>query len=184
MNDRQESVADDRIWDFRPHWLMLVRPSILAFVGLALFKYGRDYALSRSGGVEVERFLRALEPLIGGAGLRALREWGEFACLLALLLFFGTPLLWALAVRATTVLRVDGRQIVWRRGVFARAITQIEIGELVGVNVYESLIGRIFGFGTVDVETRGEDRLVVRFLENARGFAGLVLDAKRRSRGQ
>ncbi len=93
---------------------------------------------------------------------------------------FGLPLFWALAVRAATILRVDGQQIIWRRGVFARDITQVEIGEVVGVNVYETFIGRILGFGTVDIETRGNDRLVAYMIANARGFAGLVLDFKHR----
>ena len=83
-----------------------------------------------------------------------------------------------LAVRAATLLWVDEEQIIWRRGVFARKITQVEIGEIVGVNVSQSLLGRLLGYGDVDVETRGADRLVEKCLANARGFAGLVLDLK------
>jgi hypothetical protein len=181
IEDRDRATV--RIWDFRLHWLMLVQPCVTALIGLALYKYGHDFAQSRAGARDVDELLRDLEPALGPNGLRNLRDWAEPASLLVVLLVFGSPLLWALAVRATTILRVDGPQILWQRGVFARRITQVEIGEIVGVNVDESLIGRIFGFGTVDVETRGEDRLFANFIENARGFAGLVLDAKRRARG-
>ena len=180
MAMRDPEYDTDRVWDFKPHWVTLARPILLALLGLGLYKFGRDFAQSRAGMLETDRLLRGIEPMIGADGVKQLVKFAEPASIGVVVLVFGLPLFWALAVRAATILRVDGQQIIWRRGVFARDITQVEIGEVVGVNVYETFIGRILGFGTVDIETRGNDRLIAYMIANARGFAGLVLDFKHR----
>ena len=59
----------------------------------------------------------------------------------------GWPLIWALAVNATTIIEIDERQIVFSAGVFARQIRQVEIREMVGINVLESMSGRMLGYG-------------------------------------
>jgi uncharacterized membrane protein YdbT with pleckstrin-like domain len=92
----------------------------------------------------------------------------------------GWPLVWALAVNATTIIEVDERQIVFCAGVFARQIRQVEIREIVGISVLESMSGRVLGYGTIDVETRGYDRLVTHVIGRARELAGFVLWLKRR----
>ncbi len=170
----------ERVWAFRAHWVTLLYPLLIALVGVAIFKFGRDFFVSRKGELFASDMLRALEPAIGAENVHALEKYAEPASIVVLALLFGLPLAKAWIVRATTSLGVDGRQILYRRGVIARDITQIEIGEIVGVNVSESLLGRLLGFGTVDIETRGEDRLVMDLVGNARGFAGLVLDLKHR----
>ncbi len=181
MSDRNREDDADGVWEFTPHWLTLVRPGLLALAGLALYKLGHDFVESRAGAVEIGRLLREfVEPALGAARIKQALEYAQPASIGVVAFVFGLPLLWALVVRATTILRVDGQQIIWQRGVFARDITQLEIGEVVGVNVYETFIGRILGFGTVDIETRGDDRLIANMIANARGFAGLVLDFKHR----
>jgi uncharacterized membrane protein YdbT with pleckstrin-like domain len=169
-----------RIWEFRPHWVTLLRPFSIALIGVVIFKFGSDFFASRQGAAFSSDILRGLKPAIGPRGVTALESYAEPLSILLLTLLFGLPLLKAWILRATTCLAVDDRQILWRRGIIARDITQIEIGEIVGVNVYESVLGRILGYGTVDIETRGEDRLVMHTVGGARGFAGLVLDIKHR----
>ena len=169
-----------RTWEFRPHWVTLVPPLSIALIGVIVFKFGRDFLVSHEGIAFANDLLRALEPAIGREAVAALEKYAEPGSILILALLFGSPLLKAWIVRATIRLAVDDRQILFRRGVIARDITQIEIGEIVGVNVYESVLGRLLGYGKVDIETRGEDRLVMDTVSNARGFAGLVLDIKHR----
>ncbi len=181
MVERNRDENVDGVWEFKPHWVTLGRPFLFALLGLALFKFGRDFVDSRAGATEIDRLLREVaEPVMGANGVKQLLKYAMPASIGLVVVAFELPLLWALAVRVTTILRVDGRQIIWQRGVFARDITQIEIGEVVGVNVYETFVGRLMGFGTVDIETRGNDRLVANLIANARGFAGLVLDFKHR----
>ncbi len=176
MTDRDAT----RVWEFRPHWVVLVRPLLFALIGVAIFIFGRQFATSRHGESLIDEFIRAAQPLLGEDGTRTLLKSAEPLSIALLALFFGLPLLGALIRRASTSITVDGWQIIFRRGILARAITQVEIGEVVGVNVTQTVLGRLLGFGTIDVETRGEDRLFVRGIGDARGFAGLVLDSKRR----
>jgi len=170
----------DRIYEFRPHWVTLMSPVLLAIFGVVVFKFGRDFFLSREGQLLIDGVFGSFEPAIGRKGVEELESYAGPIAIFGLILLFGLPFLSAYLVRATTVLSVDPRQIIWRRGVLIRDVTQIEIGEIVGVNVSQTLMGRMLGYGTVDVETRGEDRLVMRLMDDARGFAGLVLDFKHR----
>lgn len=151
-----------RTWEFKPHWVTLVPPFLIALIGVIIFKFGRDFMVSREGAAFANDILRVLEPAIGPEAVAA------------------SPLLKAWIVRATTRLAVDDRQVRFGRGAIARVVTQVEIGEIVAVNVYQSVPGRILGYGTVDIETRGEDRLVMDTVGDPRGFAELVLDIKRR----
>jgi hypothetical protein len=176
MTDR----GADGPWEFKPHWLTLFGPAVRAIIGVVLYKFARDFFTSSQGEALLGPGLLQLGQTFGAPVVRTIERFAEPVGVGFLLLFFILPLGWAWLVRETTQFSVDHRQIIWRRGVIARAITQVEIGEIVGVNVYESIMGRLFGYGTVDVETRGEDRLVAKMLDGARGFAGLVLDLKHR----
>ena len=169
-----------RTWEFRRHWGTLVPSFLIALIGVIIFKFGRDFMVSREGVAFASDILRVLEPAIGPQAVAALEKYAEPGSILILALLFGAPLLKAWVLRATTCLAVDDRQVLFRRGTIARNITQVEIGEIVGVNVYQSVPGRILGYGTVDIETRGEDRLVMDAVGNPRGFARLVLDIKHR----
>ncbi|HMK89133.1 MAG TPA: PH domain-containing protein [Methylocystis sp.] len=172
------SDGETRVHEFRQHWVTLLGPFLLLLAGLAIFKYGRDFFLSREGRLLLSGLFGTFEPMLGPQGVKTLEEIAEPVVIIFLILVFALPFVSAYVVRATTRLGVDSHQIIWRRGVFARDITQIEIGEIVGVNVSQTLLGRLLNFGDVDVETRGEDRLVMRVMDDARAFAGLVLDYK------
>jgi len=169
-----------RTWEFRPHWVALVRPFLIALIGVIVFVLGRDFMVSREGAAFANHMFRVLEPAIGPQAVAALEKYAEPGSIFILALLFGLPLLKAWIARATTRLAVDDRQVLFQRGAIARDVTQIEIGEIVAVNVYQSVLGRILNYGTVDIETRGEDRLVMNTVGNPRGFAELVLDIKRR----
>ncbi len=178
MSERNLERETPSFWEFKRHWVTLVRPVFIALLGVVIYKYGHDFANSRAGAHELDEFLRGIESIIGVGGANWLLKAGTPVAIGVLTILFGFPLAWALAVRATTLLDVDNQQILWRRGVFAQTVTQIEIGEVVGVNVSQTFVGRLLGYGTVDIETRGNDRLLAHFIGNARGFAGLVLDMK------
>ena len=169
-----------RTWEFKPHWVTLLLPFLIALIGVIIFEFAREFMVSREGAAFANDILRVLEPAIGPEAVAALEKYAERGSILILALLFGSPLLKAWIVRATTRLAVDDRQVLFGRGAIARVVTQVEIGEIVAVNVYQSVLGRILGYGKVDIETRGEDRLVMDTVGDPRGFAELVLDIKRR----
>lgn len=135
MSERQT----ERVCELRPNWVTLVGPLLLAPIGVAVFKYGRDFFTSREGVLLQNGVFGSIEPVIGPDGVKMPENSAEPAAIILLFLLFGLPLIRALILRATTSLGVDSRQIIRRRGVIARDITRIEIGEIVGVNVSQSL---------------------------------------------
>ena len=159
---------------FKPHWLMLVRPLLIAFAGVVMLRFLREWLPDYSRFID-DAFLRA------GLGYENISAAG-IAVQLAIVALIFWPLIKALAVRATSRLELYDDQIVWRRGVFNRYVEEIEIAEIVGINLFESITGRIFRFSTVLIDTRGRDTLVMPMIGGGRTFADQALEAKRRLR--
>jgi hypothetical protein len=101
---------------FKPHWVTLVVPFLFALIGVIIFKFARDFMVSREGVAFANDILRALESVIGPEAVAALKKYAELGSILILALLFGPPLLKAWLVRATTRLAVDDRQILFQRG--------------------------------------------------------------------
>jgi uncharacterized membrane protein YdbT with pleckstrin-like domain len=165
---------------YRRHWVTLVQPMMIAAIGLGLLEISTEFYHSAVGIGFIVAALREIGSAVGPVG--QYWAWQGLAPLVicAIVWICGWPLIWALAVNATTIIEVDERQIVFCAGVFARQIRQVEIREIVGINVFESMTGRALGYGTIDVETRGYDRLVTHMIGAARELAGFVLWLKRR----
>ena len=180
MNDESFTNAGPAPRRYRRHWVTLVQPMMIAAIGLGLLKISTEFYHSAVGIRFVVAALREIGSAVGPVGQHW--AWQGLAPLVICVIVWicGWPLVWALAVNATTIIEVDERQIVFCAGVFARQIRQVEIREIVGINVFESMTGRALGYGTIDMETRGCDRLVTHMIGAARELAGFVLWLKRR----
>jgi uncharacterized membrane protein YdbT with pleckstrin-like domain len=180
MNDESFTNAGPAPRRYRRHWVTLVQPMMIAAIGLGLLKISTEFYHSAVGIRFVVAALREIGSAVGPVDQHW--AWQGLAPLVICVIVWicGWPLVWALAVNATTIIEVDERQIVFCAGVFARQIRQVEIREIVGISVLESMSGRVLGYGTIDVETRGYDRLVTHVIGRARELAGFVLWLKRR----
>ncbi len=159
---------------FKPHWIMLAKPLLIAFAGVVMLRFFREWQPSYWRFID-DAFLRA------GMGHENIPA-ALAAVQLGIVVLIFWPLIKALAVRATSRLELYDDQIVWRRGVFNRYVEEIEIAEIVGVNLFESITGRVFGFSTVLIDTRGRDTLVMPMIGGGRTFVDQALEAKRRLR--
>jgi uncharacterized membrane protein YdbT with pleckstrin-like domain len=84
-------------------------------------------------------------------------------------------------VKATTEIGVTDTRLVYKRGLVARAVGEINIDRIEGVNVLQGILGRIFGYGRVMVRGMGVGEVVlppiaqpIRFkkaIEKARSLA-------------
>jgi uncharacterized membrane protein YdbT with pleckstrin-like domain len=180
MNDESFANAGPAPRRYRRHWVTLVQPIMIAAIGLGLLKISTEFYQSAVGIGFIAAVLRQIGSAVGPEG--QYWAWQGLAPLVicAIVWICGWPLIWALAVNATTIIEIDERQIVFCAGVFARQIRQVEIREIVGINVLESMSGRMLGYGTIDVETRGYDRLVTHMIGAARELSGFVLWLKQR----
>jgi uncharacterized membrane protein YdbT with pleckstrin-like domain len=159
---------------FKPHWIMLAKPLLIAFAGVVMLRIFREGLQDYSRFI-YDAFLRA------GLGYENISA-ALAAVQLGIVALIFWPLIKARAVRATWRFELCDEQIVWRHGVFNRYVEEIEIAEIVGVNLFESITGRIFGFSTVLIDTRGRDTLVMPMIGGGRTFANQALEAKRRLR--
>jgi uncharacterized membrane protein YdbT with pleckstrin-like domain len=64
-------------------------------------------------------------------------------------------------VKATTEIGVTDCRLVYKRGLVARAVGEINIDRIEGVNVLQGILGRIFGYGRVMVRGMGVGEVVL-----------------------
>ncbi len=60
-----------------------------------------------------------------------------------------------LLMRLSTVVAVTERRVIFRRGIIARRVDEINIDRIEGCVVYQSIIGRCFDYGMVVVRGTG-----------------------------
>lgn len=73
-------------------------------------------------------------------------------------LFTGVfALLFWLARAKTTQITVTDRDVVLRSGLLSRSSTHVALGSIRTVNVYQSLMHRIFGVGNLEIFTAGDE---------------------------
>ena len=84
-------------------------------------------------------------------------------------------------IKATTEIGITDCRLVYKRGLVSRAVGEINIDRIEGVNVLQGILGRIFGYGRVMVRGMGVGEVVlppiaqpIRFkkaIEKARSMA-------------
>jgi uncharacterized membrane protein YdbT with pleckstrin-like domain len=123
-----------------PHWLVYLRALLLLVLAVAA------YIAATAGSGDPSLVLRILAAAL---------------LLLALIAWFH-----AFLTRATTELAVTDRRIVFKRGLIRRHTVEMNTAKVESVDVDQSILGRIFGYGTVTVRGTGGS------IEPLRGIAG------------
>jgi uncharacterized membrane protein YdbT with pleckstrin-like domain len=76
----------------------------------------------------------------------------------------------ALIRRATTELAVTDRRVIYKSGVFARHTLEMNCSKVESVDVDQSILGRIFGFGTIIVRGTGGSLEPIRMISDPLTF--------------
>ncbi|WP_158085655.1 PH domain-containing protein [Henriciella aquimarina] len=108
--------------------------------------------------------------------------WGEFHWLWyarawAALIIFGILIIgiiyfiYEMLRLKTTEFAVTSRRIVMKRGILSAHVDQLSLSSIEGADLDQGIIGRIFGFGSLEIEGRGEGE--IRFPPMARPGAFL-----------
>jgi uncharacterized membrane protein YdbT with pleckstrin-like domain len=118
----------------RLHWIVFVRGLLLAAIGLVLLLYGYD--TQRVGRDDVASVL-----VVAGA----------------LLLFVGAVLvLNAWFHRWITEIAVTTHRVIYKTGFVRRHTVEMNMDKVETVDVDQSLLGRMLGFGTIRVRGTGQ----------------------------
>jgi membrane protein YdbS with pleckstrin-like domain len=120
--------SDERItFETHLHWIVYLVPVTMIAVGVAAF-------------------------------IVAVGERGESVAAILLILFFPIGILALFPTwirRATTEIAVTTRRIVYKRGWISRQTIEISFNRIESLDIKQSVLGRIFDFGTVIIRGTG-----------------------------
>ena len=82
----------------------------------------------------------------------------------------------------TTEIGVTSHRFVEKKGLFSLRSNEIALPNIEGVKVEQSLLGRIFGYGTVRIEGTGVDAVTTPTIADPVGFVRAIQTAKEHAR--
>lgn len=158
MDYIRQSISDDEelIHIAQFHWMYVVSAllSLLFSVILALF---------------IMYMAIRFEPIIFGAlphdlgFIDTVRALHPGVKILAFFVFLMGLLKFAqmMIIKATTEIGVTDIRLVYKRGLVARSVGEINIDRVEGVNVLQGIMGRLFGYGRVMVRGMGVGEVIL-----------------------
>jgi uncharacterized membrane protein YdbT with pleckstrin-like domain len=114
----------------RLHWINYFRAFLLAALAVLLLLYGRDEATKIGRGATYAGWL-----FLVVAGLMLLDAW---------------------FTRQITELSVTNHRVIYKRGFIRRHTVEMNMDKVETVNVDQSILGRILGYGTIHVLGTGQ----------------------------
>jgi uncharacterized membrane protein YdbT with pleckstrin-like domain len=137
-----------------PFWLILV--GIAVAFEVLVRTYGQHYA----------------PPWLAEYGILALVAVGIWR-------YLSSALPWVYTEIAAT-----NRRVVYRHGFFTRQVEEVAINRIEGVNMMQSLMGRMFGFGSVTIAGIGREEIRLPPIANPMGFRKAIQEAINESKSQ
>ena len=100
--------------------------------------------------------------------------------LIAFLMFLMGLLRFAqmMVAKATTEIAITTSRLIYKRGLVARAVGEISIDRIEGVNVVQGIIGRIFDFGRIVIRGMGVGEIVLPPIERPVVFRKAIEKAR------
>lgn len=83
-------------------------------------------------------------------------------------------------IRATTEIAITNKRLVYKRGLVARYVGEMNIDRIEGVNVLQGIMGRIFNYGRVMVRGMGVGEVILPPIEDPIQFRRAIDKARNR----
>lgn len=83
-----------------------------------------------------------------------------------------------MVIRATTEIAITNKRLVYKRGLIARYVGEMNIDRIEGVNVLQGVWGRIFNFGRVMVRGMGVGEVILPSIEDPIKFRKAIEKAR------
>lgn len=106
--------------------------------------------------------------------LHALIRFGILGTFLLGLYFFAHMMI----VKATTEIAVTSERLVYKKGLVARNVGELNVDRIEGVSVRQGVLGRIFGYGNVIIRGMGVGEVVLPPIEAPIEFRRAVQEAQ------
>ncbi|MGH1455523.1 MAG: PH domain-containing protein [Alphaproteobacteria bacterium] len=85
-----------------------------------------------------------------------------------------------MVVKATTEIAITNNRLIYKRGLVARHVGEINIDRIEGCNVLQPVLGRIFNYGRVLIRGMGVGEVTLPPLEDPISFRRAIEEAKSR----
>ena len=85
-----------------------------------------------------------------------------------------------MVVKATTEIAITNNRLIYKRGLVARHVGEINIDRIEGCNVLQPILGRIFNYGRVLIRGMGVGEVTLPPLEDPISFRRAIEEAKSR----
>lgn len=176
----QESLTEneDLVHLGRFHWMYNVQASfnivfsVALAIGLLYFAtvYVQPHMLSNAEAVSYEDLnplekIQALHP-----GVRIL---AFFVVVLGLLKFAHMMI-----IKATTEIGITNKRLIYKRGLVARYVGEMNIDRIEGVNVLQGVLGRIFNYGRIMVRGMGVGEVILPPIDDPIKFRRAIEHAR------
>lgn len=170
----QQSLGPDEelVYIGKFHWMYTVQAFLSIFWGLVMG------ILVIVAAVNIYRILGYSH---GGTSLlHMIRELHPGIRLLAFLMFIFGLLKFAhmMVIKATTEIAITNNRLVYKRGLVARQVGEISIDRIEGVNVLQSVLGRIFNYGRIMVRGMGVGEVLLPTIEDPVEFRRAIEKAR------
>lgn len=154
------------------HWMYTVQAIlsiVWGIVGCIAVIIGSVYFINNFGsGFYAQSWLGAVRELHPGFKLVA------FLSLIMGLMRFAHMMV----IRATTEIAITNSRLIYKRGLVARYVGEMSIDRIEGVNVLQTILGRILGYGRVLVRGMGVGEVILPPLDNPIAFRKAIEKAR------
>ena len=170
----QQSLSPDEqivhIGNF--HWMYTLGAfmSILwGMVGcIAVMIFAVWFQMTYGPGIEATSWIGAIRETHPGIRL------GAFLVFIFGLLRFAHMMI----IKATTEIAITTSRLIYKRGLVARYVGEMSIDRIEGVNVLQTILGRILGYGRIMVRGMGVGEVILPPLENPIAFRKAIETAR------
>ena len=107
-------------------------------------------------------------------GLHPLLRFGILGCFLLGLFFFAHMMI----IKATTEIAVTSERLVYKKGLIARHVGELNIDRIEGVSVRQDVMGRLLGYGRVLIRGMGVGEVLLPLIEAPIEFRRAIQEAK------
>lgn len=107
-------------------------------------------------------------------GLHPLLRFGILGMFILGLYFFAHMMI----VKATTEIAVTSERLIYKKGLIARMVGELNVDRIEGVSVRQGVLGRIFGYGNVIIRGMGVGEVVLPPIEAPIEFRRAVMEAQ------
>ena len=107
-------------------------------------------------------------------GQHPLLRFGILGCFLLGLFFFAHMMI----IKATTEIAVTSERLVYKKGLIARHVGELNIDRIEGVSVRQDVLGRLLGYGRVLIRGMGVGEVLLPPIEEPIEFRRAIQEAK------